>query len=566
MSFGLLGVGGFGSIGLLGGSGTASPTGIFNFNQAFLSQWRAAAAAVAAGSSDQLIVCGYGDSTTSGQGALKPSRVPPVLASLIKTAGFNAANEGYTTGGFPTAAIIDSNITIGAGWNFSAGHFTLGGRDFIASDFTSVLSYTPYNTVDTWDIGYLVTTAAGSFSVAVDGGAPITTINALGAGTSIAVATVTVPSGTHRLDIQAVTGTPSILDAIGRVAAQKQLKFYNGGTVGALVNTFISDGVNAYNPRPMLKTLAPKLSIINLTINDWVAATSTSSYTADLTNLILDGQASGDVLLMSGAPSAASSAPIATQLIYINIVKALAQSMNCAMLCLTDRWGSFLNKQSFYSDAAVHPNAAGYADIALGLSQILIPAANAAAVPTIFDNGHKGTAVTLSNGGLKATQGASAGIARSIASNSAGKFHAEFTVGAAAVAANNTIGIINAAGSLSSYVGSDHNSVGLAGSGSVFTNGALLTTILGFAVGNVVSVAVDFTNGSIWFRTNGGNWNNSGTANPATNTGGISLSTLNAGPYFAAVGMNASTDSDTANFGASAYSFTPPSGFGNWTA
>jgi hypothetical protein len=36
-------------------------------------------------------------------------------------------------------------------------------------------------------------------------------------------------------------------------------------------------------------------------------------------------------------------------------------------------------------------------------------------------------------------------------------------------------------------------------------------------------IAVDLDNAKIWFRVGAGNWNNNGSANPATNVGGIDL-------------------------------------------
>lgn len=47
--------------------------------------------------------------------------------------------------------------------------------------------------------------------------------------------------------------------------------------------------------------------------------------------------------------------------------------------------------------------------------------------------------------------------------------------------------------------------------------------------GEVVSVAIDTANKKFWARLDSGNWNNNGSADPATNTGGYSIT--NAGPY-----------------------------------
>jgi hypothetical protein len=64
-------------------------------------------------------------------------------------------------------------------------------------------------------------------------------------------------------------------------------------------------------------------------------------------------------------------------------------------------------------------------------------------------------------------------------------------------------------------------------SGNVFVNGGLFLNMLGAGIsaGHVIAFAVDLDNLECWVKdiTAGGNWNNSGTANPATNTGGNPL-------------------------------------------
>jgi hypothetical protein len=86
-----------------------------------------------------------------------------------------------------------------------------------------------------------------------------------------------------------------------------------------------------------------------------------------------------------------------------------------------------------------------------------------------------------------------------------------------------------------------------------------------FTTGDVIDIALDAGGQLIWIRDNGGNWNGSGTANPATCIGGVSISAIT-GPYYAAIGIKGGNVGAqvTANFGATAYSFTAPAGFGNW--
>jgi hypothetical protein len=106
------------------------------------------------------------------------------------------------------------------------------------------------------------------------------------------------------------------------------------------------------------------------------------------------------------------------------------------------------------------------------------------------------------------------------------------------------------------------------GSGTnVYSDGVNRSISFGAAtVGDIYSMAVDLTARLAWFRKNGGNWNNSGTANPATGAGGVVLATA-AGQYAPYVRFTSSLSSDhryTVNFGQTSYAYAAPSGFTNW--
>jgi hypothetical protein len=93
--------------------------------------------------------------------------------------------------------------------------------------------------------------------------------------------------------------------------------------------------------------------------------------------------------------------------------------------------------------------------------------------------------------------------------------------------------------------------------------------VTGFTItaGHVRGMAVDPVAGLVWFRdaTTGGNWNNSGTANPATGVGGIAFTT-SANPLYFVYGKSsvASGGTCTVNTGVSAFVGAMPSGFSAW--
>lgn len=196
---------------------------------------------------------------------------------------------------------------------------------------------------------------------------------------------------------------------------------------------------------------------------------------------------------------------------------------------------------------------------------------SSAVATTSWDSSTKGTNLTLSNGNLTITgTAASYATVRAFASASSGKKYWEMTlttrVTAQASITAGGFGVSTA--STSNFLGSNtvaNASIGWAGDGKIYKNSFVLSTIQTYTSGDTLCFALDLDNGKIWFRTNGGNWNNSVTDNPATNTGGQTISGMAAGAIFPmAASGNGNGDVMTANFGASAYAQSVPSGFGNW--
>jgi hypothetical protein len=195
---------------------------------------------------------------------------------------------------------------------------------------------------------------------------------------------------------------------------------------------------------------------------------------------------------------------------------------------------------------------------------------------TTWNPAEKSSNIGLSGSNLIATNSSTAffeGV-RSVASHSTGKYYWEITINSDRTGHIMEIGVANGTWPLTSGsgtdLGSDNDGVGFSG---VFLKlNSSTSFIQDFAQFDIVGIALDLTNSKLWFVTiTGGvasNWNNSGTDNPATNTGGFDISTMNAGPYFAAATCKTVGTNITANFGASTYAIVAalgsvPSGFVN---
>jgi hypothetical protein len=167
---------------------------------------------------------------------------------------------------------------------------------------------------------------------------------------------------------------------------------------------------------------------------------------------------------------------------------------------------------------------------------------------------------TLSGGNLVAATTAAIGGVRSVHSLTAGKYFWENTY---TVLSSNSlnVGIALATANLSNPTTACAKVRRIDGrilvnnvdSGSSISGGSAVPA------GSVIGMAVDFTAQLIWCRLGAaGQWNGSGTANPATGVGGISVASI-AGALFALA--SGQLDTITANFGDTAFSGATPAGF-----
>lgn len=174
--------------------------------------------------------------------------------------------------------------------------------------------------------------------------------------------------------------------------------------------------------------------------------------------------------------------------------------------------------------------------------------------------------LTLSNGNLTATSTDSGGNnwVRSTTSQT-GKRYVEFKVDT--YAASHAFGISDL--SAITYVGADAHSFGLYGNGFGGINGTFPdwgggagTPYNTFTTGDTVCMAVDLTAKKVWWKINAGGWNG-GFGDPVAGTGGNDISAYTGTPHYIIVsgGLNFVS---TVNFGATAFTYTPPSGYSSW--
>ena len=168
------------------------------------------------------------------------------------------------------------------------------------------------------------------------------------------------------------------------------------------------------------------------------------------------------------------------------------------------------------------------------------------------------TNCTLTGSNLVATTAAGGGGVRGVDAKTAGKFYVEYTyttLNTNSIAAGIALFTTN----LATLATGAAYAIRL--NGNISVNNSLSGSTLGaISAAAVIGVAVDFTAQLVWFRkAPSGSWNGSGSADPATGVGGVSISAI-AGSLFPVMGGSTS-DSITANFGDTAFTGTVPSGF-----
>lgn len=195
---------------------------------------------------------------------------------------------------------------------------------------------------------------------------------------------------------------------------------------------------------------------------------------------------------------------------------------------------------------------------------------------TTWNPNDKSATITLSGNNLLATNSSGTAAVRSTSSKSSGKVCWE--VAATTISGNWDVGLANANYILSTGdgLGSDSNGIGFDPNYALASNSALgvffqsLLTSAADSTGDVngaaVTMCADFGAQLYWvtsprMRSLGSTWNNSGSADPATGTGGLSLSGLTC-PCFVAWqdGEAASATLNTAG----PFAVSTPSGFMAW--
>jgi lysophospholipase L1-like esterase len=359
-----------------------------------LPRWATALANVRAGTGNARLMV-LGDSTSAGAFANSgagfasnnmASCWPYLLAPLFTAQGYTP-NIGSVFGDVTNSTIVatlvahDTRRAIGANWTLGA-FITFGGNVLSNANATTTLaSFTPAAAFDTIIVTTINNAGYGVMSVAIDGGATLQDINLATGGSVVTRTTMSVPRGTHRIDLfRAIADGASIRNincvSIETTDSTKRTVDIINASVGGITCAITANTTAYFNSLSVFPNYNPDLTIICIGINDWVAGTAAGTYdlvtagtVAVNTQKIIDSaRLSGDVILMTPVPSKVSSYTQAAQNLILAAIRTTGALSNVPIVDLYANWGNYVagTTAGYYlpNIDAVHPGAAGYTDMA----------------------------------------------------------------------------------------------------------------------------------------------------------------------------------------------------------
>ena len=335
-----------------------------------LPKWRYARAGAVQRQRHARIAC-IGDSNTMGWDALgeglhrRSLSYPSAVAQLLSEFGATAENyfgravsaSGYTA--------YDPRITVGSGWAAS-GPASLGGETWINSTTDAAIRFAPVVPWDTAEV-YVAVDAEATLSIGI--GADVRSV-VVAAGSVLRLTQKAVTVGLHALELRRVAGALRIIGWDCFDSLRAGVSLLNMGKGGWRSNHY-ADASAFYSPRNAIAALGADLHLIQLGLNDWKQERPPADFRADMQTIITACQAQGDVALI--VPFTPGETHTSAWEDFVHVIHDLGRSNGLPVVDLGLRLGPT------HADAVaggwvsnlMHPNAYGYGETAMALSQLL---------------------------------------------------------------------------------------------------------------------------------------------------------------------------------------------------
>lgn len=283
-------------------------------------------------------------------------------ASCHNDGTFGSANIDNSAGAF---VAYDGRNVLNT-WNYNvASAFSLGGPAIFngVTPDTTTRSFTPTGAFDTIDLYFIKNTGAGTFTVNVDGGSTLATIDTSGTA-ALGKQTISVTKGTHTINIQrnGTGGTVWIIAIDCYDSTTPKVAFANMGWSGATSDN-LSRNVNPWENISAYKSYAPDLAFVEIWTNDMGNGVAPATTVTNAQAIIDAVKVSGDVVLVGPPRYRVQNASQAVQDAMNATIKQLAVANNCPMFNLTEFWPEYNSAVAMgLMFDGLHPTNFGYLD------------------------------------------------------------------------------------------------------------------------------------------------------------------------------------------------------------
>ena len=367
----------------------SAPANTANFTATSLPIWRSARAEIVANHARGGIAC-VGDSTTAGLGSggtlvgyARTSAYPTALATYLTEAKIPAhassffGDEGLFANFYSSDARIHEINATRHDWVSAPNVPTVGGYVFVNITSTSTIVFTPDDIFDTVDVYDTAPPTGAPFTVDADGARTITIAPATDPAQPVRKSTGTFVLGKHSINIAATEAGPDLsgVQLVGVDAYDSTVKdaaIWNLGWAGSQTSDWVATGKST-SPLTVLAKLSPKLTLIDLGINDLSQQITSDIYRTNMTTIVAAALKNGDVILIIPNRISPALATDAAQDAYATVITALALQFGIPVFDASKALGSFQSASAagyMFDDA--HPSAMGYARIAQGLTAMLM--------------------------------------------------------------------------------------------------------------------------------------------------------------------------------------------------
>ncbi len=215
-----------------------------------------------------------------------------------------------------------------------------------------------------FDVYYVTDSGTRAFTIQVDAESPVTVGGSSGSP-SYQVANVAAVSGRgpHTVTITAPASGYVVFWGVGGNDGGGT-KMHALGRAGMIAN-----GVAVAGTLGAMASLAPDLTIIALTVNDYRNSTDIATYTANLNAAATQAKATGDVAFIIGNAIGETHSPAQTS--YNAAIAAVAAAFGAVfVLDIYTRWGTptAATAAGFLDGDAIHPTAAGHLDMSVAFA------------------------------------------------------------------------------------------------------------------------------------------------------------------------------------------------------